>query len=182
MMGQYHFAFFGSREGVGAVVASERGVCEVMLPCDGTSETEVAADIVGRYPGAVPGEGYARTAAGELAAYFRGEQVAFTAPLDTAHLGSFARKVCRLVAGIGYGEVCSYGQVAAAVGSPHAARAVGAVMAANRLPIIIPCHRVVAADGAMRGYSAAGGIATKRQLLQMEGVTVDKSGRAARHQ
>lgn len=165
------FALFSCSFGVGAVISSEQGVTEVIPPFGGRAAAEVKAGIISRYPDAQVDSGYAKTAADELVAYFSGHLKKFSVPLDLRHLSSFASRVCRYVIDIPCGEVRSYGQVAAAVGSAGAARGVGAVMAANRLPIIIPCHRVVAADGSMRGYSAAGGVATKKELLVMEGVS-----------
>jgi methylated-DNA-[protein]-cysteine S-methyltransferase len=164
------FSLYRCDFGVGAVLSSEQGICEVITPFGGRSSAEVTAELVSRFPGAVPDAGYAKSGADELAAYFRGELQAFTTPLDLRHLSSFGAAVCQYVSSIPCGEVRSYGQVAAAIGSRGAARGVGAVMAANRLPIIIPCHRVVAADGSMRGYSAAGGVASKKRLLLLEGV------------
>lgn len=166
------FALFSCEFGAGAVISSEQGVTEVLPPFGRRTAVEVQAGIVNRYPDALLDKVYAKTAADELAAYFRGQLKSFSVPLDLHHLSSFANEVCLHVIQIPYGEVRSYGQVAAAVGARGAARGVGAVMAANRLPIIIPCHRVVAADGSMRGYSAEGGIATKMQLLLLEGVSL----------
>lgn len=167
------FALFSCQFGAGAVISSEQGVIEVIPPFGMRTAVELQASIISRYPDILLDNGHAKTAADELDAYFSGYLKSFSVPLDLHHLSSFATEVCRYVMGIPYGEVRSYGQVAAAVGSRGAARGVGAVMAANRLPIIIPCHRVVAADGSMRGYSAEGGIATKMQLLLLEGVGLD---------
>lgn len=172
MIAMHGFALFSCAYGTGAVISSAKGVVEVIPPFGGRTAAEVQAGIVSGYPDALLDSGHAKTAADELAAYFRGQLKSFSVPLDLHHLSSFANEVCRYVIQIPYGEVRSYGQVAAAVGARGAARGVGAVMAANRLPIIIPCHRVVAADGSMRGYSAEGGIATKMQLLLMEGVNL----------
>lgn len=80
----------------------------------------------------------------------------------------FQRQVIQYVRKIPYGRVESYGDVAAAVGFPGAARAVGTVMSSNRIPIIIPCHRVVAAGGKLGGYSAPRGIELKQWLLDLE--------------
>jgi len=81
---------------------------------------------------------------------------------------AFRRRVIACCRRIPFGTTLSYGQVAARAGSKHAARAVGNCMAANRIPLVIPCHRVVAAGGGLGGYSARGGIATKRRLLELE--------------
>jgi methylated-DNA-[protein]-cysteine S-methyltransferase len=76
--------------------------------------------------------------------------------------------VLQATAAIPYGETRTYGQVAAAVGKPRAARAVGRALATNPMPIVIPCHRVVSADGRLRGYSGLGGLTTKARLLALE--------------
>lgn len=79
---------------------------------------------------------------------------------------SLSERIYRKVATISAGDTMTYAEVAAAVGAPHAARAVGAAMARNRFAPVIPCHRVVGSDGSLRGY--AGGIEMKRALLAME--------------
>jgi methylated-DNA-[protein]-cysteine S-methyltransferase len=84
------------------------------------------------------------------------------------HLSEFAKKVVRETRSIGYGQTRTYGQLAAAVGSPGAARAVGQVMRANRTPLIIPCHRVVGETGNLVGFSVSGGLGLKKRLLEME--------------
>jgi methylated-DNA-[protein]-cysteine S-methyltransferase len=88
--------------------------------------------------------------------------------IDEAHLTSFGRRVVAACRRIPRGQTRSYGQLAAVCGSPGAARAVGQVMAKNRYPLIVPCHRVLAAGGALGGFSAPQGLAMKRRLLMME--------------
>jgi methylated-DNA-[protein]-cysteine S-methyltransferase len=90
--------------------------------------------------------------------------------LDLDDMTDFQRRVSLVCRTIPFGQTSTYGELAARVGSPNAARAVGAVMARNRLPIIIPCHRVVGTAGRLGGYSAPGGLDTKRRLLRLEGV------------
>jgi len=100
--------------------------------------------------------------------YCEGEIVDFsdvTIPLSDHTL--FAQAVLRAVRGVRYGQTRTYGQIATKVAAPRAARAVGRVLAANRFPLIVPCHRVVAATGRLGGFSAPRGIELKRQLLQM---------------
>ena len=89
-------------------------------------------------------------------------------PLSLGHLGPFQRKVIACCRAIPYGTVVSYGQLAAEAGSPRAARAVGTTMSGNRFPLIVPCHRVVGAQG-LGGYSAVDGLNAKRRLLRLEG-------------
>lgn len=121
--------------------------------------------------------------ADELRQFADGEPVEFgSVKLDDAHWTPFARRVTAACRRIPWGQVCTYGQLAAVCGSPGAARAVGQVMAANRWPLIVPCHRVLAAatrcGGCPRlgGYSAPQGLKMKRRLLAMERGAVAASG------
>lgn len=90
-------------------------------------------------------------------------------PLDTSHLTPLGKQIIEACGQIPWGEVLSYKQLAMRVGRPGAARAVGNVMANNRFPLVVPCHRVVGTAGSLGGYSAPGGLATKRKLLIAEG-------------
>ena len=92
--------------------------------------------------------------------------------LNLDHLGPFTRKVIQRCRKIPAGKTMTYGELAAACGSPNAARAVGNAMATNRFPLIIPCHRVVGSGGCLGGFSAPQGIELKRQLLQREGAKI----------
>lgn len=110
--------------------------------------------------------------------YFDGEMVDFSAvKVNLEGRSDFFREVCVHVRNIPCGSVRSYADVATILGSKKGARAVGRVMAENPIPIIIPCHRVVASDGALRGYSAAGGLGMKEALLKREGVAFVTKGR-----
>lgn len=107
----------------------------------------------------------------ELQQFAEGAAVDFSrVPLALDHLTPFARRVVAACRRIPWGQVSSYGQLAAICGSPGAARAVGTVMAKNRCPLIVPCHRVLAAGGALGGYSAPNGLRMKRRLLAMEAI------------
>ena len=86
----------------------------------------------------------------------------------TEHRTEFQKQVILTTRAIGFGETLSYGELAARAGSPNAARAVGTVMANNDVPIIIPCHRVLASGGRIGGFSAPQGIDLKRRLLELE--------------
>jgi methylated-DNA-[protein]-cysteine S-methyltransferase len=92
------------------------------------------------------------------------------ARLDESRLTPFQRRVVHYCRRIPAGKVATYGQLAQQAGSPGAARAVGQVMASNRWPLIVPCHRVIGAGGGLGGYSAPDGLAVKRKLLAREGV------------
>jgi methylated-DNA-[protein]-cysteine S-methyltransferase len=106
-----------------------------------------------------------RDAIGQLQAYFAGERDSFD--LALAPMGTpFQQEVWSLVRTIPYGETASYGELARRLGKPAASRAVGAANGANPIPIIIPCHRVIGADGSLTGFG--GGLAIKRRLLALE--------------
>lgn len=100
-----------------------------------------------------------------LDAYFAGRRVAFDLPLMPAGT-AFQRSVWDALRGIPYGETVSYGEIARRVGRPAAVRAVGAANGSNPIPILIPCHRVIGANGALTGYG--GGLDRKRKLLALE--------------
>jgi|SRR5579862_4307337 len=107
-----------------------------------------------------------RAALEELREYFAGTRRVFAvhvAPTGTA----FQRRVWQAISDIPFGRTASYGELASALGEPHLARAVGAATGANPIPILIPCHRVIGADGSMTGYG--GGLKMKVRLLQHEG-------------
>jgi methylated-DNA-[protein]-cysteine S-methyltransferase len=106
----------------------------------------------------------------QLDEYFQGNRRTFTITIDWSQLRPFEEAVLRETLAIPFGDVRTYGQIAEKVGRPKsAARAVGRAEATNPIPIIIPCHRVVGADGTLRGYGGAGGIDTKAWLLNLEG-------------
>jgi methylated-DNA-[protein]-cysteine S-methyltransferase len=105
-----------------------------------------------------------------IVAYYEGEPVDFSVEpavsLNGSHL--FARKVLQACRKIAFGRTTTYSELARQVGSPRAARAVGGVMAANPIPLIIPCHRVLRTDGGLGGFSAPGGTAIKQKMLRHE--------------
>lgn len=107
--------------------------------------------------------------ADRIAAFAKGESVDFDdIELAAGHLTAFGRKVTAACRAIPYGETRTYGQLAEQAGRPKAARAVGTVMARNRVPLIVPCHRVVPASGKLGGFSAPQGVSMKKRLLEME--------------
>ena len=110
------------------------------------------------------------TARAQLHEYFAGHRREFSLPL--APRGTpFQQRVWRSLCAIGFGTVRNYGDVARDIGQPGAARAAGQATGANPIPIIIPCHRVIASDGSLGGYSS--GLAVKHKLLALEGVVID---------
>jgi methylated-DNA-[protein]-cysteine S-methyltransferase len=109
----------------------------------------------------------------KLSRFAEGEAIDFSdVTLDLDHLTPFGRRVVAACRAIRRGQTSSYGDLAAECGSPGAARAVGSVMAKNRFPLIVPCHRVLAAGGDLGGYSAPDGLKMKRRLLALENVPI----------
>lgn len=104
----------------------------------------------------------------QLAEYFNGQRQAFQVPMADDSLTPFSRRVHKALCEVPYGSVVSYGQLAFLAGSPGAARAVGRVMSLNLFPLIVPCHRVIGADGSLGNYTAASGCRTKAWLLDFE--------------
>jgi methylated-DNA-[protein]-cysteine S-methyltransferase len=105
----------------------------------------------------------------QLAAYFSGRLKIFDIPVDWGVLSTFQQKALRALQKVPYGQITTYSRMASDIGQPNATRAVGGAMARNPMPVIIPCHRVVASDGQLTGYSGSGGLETKAWLLQLEG-------------
>jgi methylated-DNA-[protein]-cysteine S-methyltransferase len=109
-------------------------------------------------------------AARQLQEYLEGKRETFELPLDWTEMSSFSARALKLSTKIPYGQTRTYGQLASALGlPPGAARAVGSAMAANPIPLILPCHRMVGSDGKLHGYSGPGGVETKAWLLGLEG-------------
>ena len=104
----------------------------------------------------------------QLRAYFAGTRHRFDLRLDLAHVTPFQRRVLLAAASVPSGQVVSYGEIARRIGQPAGSRAVGQALRRNPIPIVIPCHRVVAAGGRLGGYT--GGLGIKRKLLRLEGV------------
>lgn len=107
----------------------------------------------------------------QLREYFAGARRTFDLPL-APHGTAFQQRVWTALRAIPYGETRTYGELAAAIDSPNASRAVGMANHRNPIPIIIPCHRVIGANGTLTGY--AGGLEIKRRLLALEGINILK--------
>lgn len=106
----------------------------------------------------------------DLDRYFQGKDVEWNLELDLTGITDFTRRVYDQVAGIPYGQISTYGQIAREVGSAGGGRAVGQAMAGNRFPLVVPCHRVVSGNRTIGGFSS--GTDLKRYLLNLEGVTL----------
>lgn len=109
-----------------------------------------------------------RIAVDQIRSYLKGTRQTIDLPVDWSILSPFQLSVLQATWRIPYGRVTTYGTIAQQIGKPRAARAVGQALSHNPIPLAIPCHRVLAADGSLRGYSGIGGIKTKQALLEME--------------
>jgi methylated-DNA-[protein]-cysteine S-methyltransferase len=110
-----------------------------------------------------------REVVSQVLEYLEGRRDVFTLAHDLRSLTPFQRDVLTTVQEVPRGEYLTYGELARRIGKPGAARAVGQALGSNPIPIIIPCHRVLASDGSLGGYSGRGGVRTKEALLRLEG-------------
>ena len=147
------------------VAASDCGLASISYDADPERQLERLARIAG--PRVLRSPASVDVARRELDEYFAGRRQAFDLSLDLRALPPFTLDVLRELARVPYGETTTYGALAARVGRPRAARAVGTVMNRNRIPIVLPCHRVVGSTGDLTGY--AGGLDRKLRLLRLEG-------------
>lgn len=141
-------------DGAATAKAAQAGaeMFEKVMPTQQTQEARAAQEIL-------------EQAAREIGEYFEGKRRAFTVP--TAAAGTpFQQAVWNALKEIPYGETRTYGEIARRIGHPRASRAVGQANNRNPLPIVVPCHRVIGASGALTGY--AGGLAVKERLLELE--------------
>jgi methylated-DNA-[protein]-cysteine S-methyltransferase len=159
-------SFVESRFGLIGIASSGKGIVRLSFPLG--SGGSFRRQLSREYPGSEiseEGTGY-RGAVRQVSLYLEGKLRVFDLPLDLR--GSpFRRRVLAAVSKIPYGKTSSYGDIARRAGSPGGARAVGQAVGANPIPIIVPCHRVIASDGSLGGFGL--GLPMKRRLLHLEG-------------
>jgi methylated-DNA-[protein]-cysteine S-methyltransferase len=144
----------------------------IEITSDGVSITSLAIERNGRLPRDSMAEStnpVLETAANQLAEYFTGSRRDFDLPVSLSGT-DFQRAVWQQLQRLGWGEVSSYGQIGRATGRPTAGRAVGGAIGANPIPIIVGCHRVLASNHKITGYSGGEGVPTKVWLLDHEGI------------
>jgi methylated-DNA-[protein]-cysteine S-methyltransferase len=148
------------------VAVSSRGLVRVSYETE--DEDRVLEELAGLIsPRILRSTGRTDDVRRELEQYFEGDRRRFDVPVDWALTTGFFRKVLRATARIPYGQVRTYTEMATRAGSPRAYRAAGNALHSNPIPIVVPCHRVVHADGGLAGYG--GGIERKEYLLTLEG-------------
>jgi methylated-DNA-[protein]-cysteine S-methyltransferase len=149
------------------VAATGRGLCRIAYRPDEALD-EIAADFGVRVLRVPRRLDFVRR---ELDEYFEGRRREFDLELDLSPVAAFHKEALHELALVPYGHVTTYGALAARVGKPNAARAIGGAMNRNPIPIVLPCHRVIGANGSLTGY--AGGLDRKKLLLRLEGALLD---------
>ena len=170
MTADSNFALFDTAIGACAIVWGANGITGVQLP--EKSEADTRARILRRYPGAVEAAPPApiKSAIADIVALLSGAQQGLThIALDLAKIPEFHRRVYAVARTIPPGATMTYGEVATKLGDRLLAQQVGYALGKNPFPIIVPCHRVLAASGATGGFSAPGGVNTKLRMLSIEG-------------
>lgn len=167
-----YYQLFATANGHAAIAWNNRGVSAFRLPASTPEAAE--RSLLRRLPDAVRATPPAAVAEIIVAAqrYFEGEQTDFSeVPIDLGEQEPLFERIYAAVRQLGWGETTTYGAVAKALGAgPEVARDVGRAMAMNPLPLIIPCHRVLAAGGKVGGFSAPGGADSKAKMLAIEGL------------
>lgn len=167
-MGTFTHIAFDTPLGLVALAAADQGVLRCDLP---GSDPDALVEEVASRTSLAPSEGGTEVdrAADQVLAYLEGRRRGFDLELDWRLIGGFHREVLRATMTIPYGETASYGEVAALAGRPGAARAAGTALSKNPIALIVPCHRVIKADGTTGGYGGgAHGTALKKKLLKLE--------------
>jgi len=170
-----HYHLFDTAIGLCGIAWSDDGVTRFRLP---DSDRDAAERAFGaKAEPQAPPPRVARVIA-EAERYFTGERIDFGATdLDLARVDPFHRAIYDALRAVGWGEIVTYGELAKRAGAPGAAQEVGVAMARNPVPLIIPCHRVLAAGGKLGGFSAPGRTEAKQRMLALEGVFINNQPR-----
>jgi methylated-DNA-[protein]-cysteine S-methyltransferase len=167
----HHYSIFATASGHVAIAWNMTGISSLRLPASSAEAAE--RSLLRRLPGAVRAEPPAEVAEviGATRRYFDGEETDFSeVRVDLGEQEPLFARIYAVVRKLGWGQTTTYGTVAKDLGlGPEVARDVGRAMAMNPLPLIIPCHRVLAAGGKVGGFSAPGGADSKARMLAMEG-------------
>jgi len=155
------------------VAVSEAGLIAVEI---GGKEKSFTQNLANRF-GVPILKNIARTenAVFQIQEYLNGKRRSFDLPVDWSRMSVYQVRVYQAVCRIPYGETRTYSQIAVQIGAPRAQRAVGRANATNPIPLVIPCHRLIGADGSLRGYGGGDGIQTKAWLLELEKLHSDRA-------
>lgn len=161
-----HYALLDTDLGWFGLAWSGNGLVRMQLPASGRDQTE--AKLRQRLADAFRGEVDSGLAAG-IRAYAARQKVDFSdVPVDFAGVEAFRRTIYAALRQVGHGQTVTYGELAERAGFPGMAREIGVAMARNPVPLIVPCHRVLAAGGKLGGFSAPGGALAKARMLELE--------------
>ena len=178
----HHYLIFETAGGFCGIAWSGLGITRFQLPVRSAEATE--RNLLRRLPGAEPGTPTPQVleAVAAVKRYFAGEKIDFSGfQLDLEEQDGFFKQTYAAARRVGWGQTTTYGTLAKELGvGPEAARDVGQAMARNPVPLIIPCHRVLAAGGKVGGFSAPGGSGAKIRMLELEGVHVGPAPPAQR--
>ena len=164
---QYQYAIFQTKWGWFGLLGGEQGLVRTCLPA--AHKAAVQSRILSDFPSAERSKNRFSVLKKAIEDYYKGSAVDFShVAICLDGLSEFQRIVLTALRTISYGNTVSYSRLAKLANSPKAARAIGTVMAQNPLPLIIPCHRVIKADGSPGLFSAAGGVSTKIRMLELE--------------
>ena len=170
-----HYHLFDTEIGLCGIAWSDDGVTRFRLP---DPDRDAAERALGGKAAAQAPPPHVATVIAEAQRYFAGQRIDFAATaLDLAGIDPFRRTIYDALRAVGWGETVTYGELAKRAGSPGAAQDVGVAMARNPVPLIIPCHRVLAAGGKLGGFSAPGRTEAKQRMLALEGVFIDNQPR-----
>lgn len=165
------YTIFKTKWGYFGLAATDNGLLRTALPAG--ARRSIESQLLHNLRNCRYDKDILKLARRRIIAYFEGDCVDFKdIPVVLDGLGVFAKRVLTACRGIRFGQTVTYGRLAKMAGKPGAARAVGRVMAGNPLPLIIPCHRVICADGCLGGFSAPGGLNLKKKMLKLEGANL----------
>jgi methylated-DNA-[protein]-cysteine S-methyltransferase len=171
--GDKHYCLFDTAIGACGVAWGERGLVRLQLPESDRNATERRLRAIAAKASQAPPAEIGRLIT-DIQGYMTGRRVDFAAvAVDFTDAEPFEQKVYEAARSVPWGQTLSYGELARQTSSPGAARAVGQVLSRNPVPIVIPCHRVLAKGRRVGGFSAHGGTLTKKRLLALEGVHFD---------
>lgn len=159
------FNLYKTKWGTGAIIYSERGLAGLVFPSE--SQEELELEIAEKFGDCQFDEKAGLVLRSSLTRYFAGEPAHFAEQLDYEKATEFEKTVYETLRAIPYGETLTYAELAALCGRPKAARAVGNAMAKNKVPLVVPCHRVLKSSGGIGGWSCKCG--WKERLLAIEG-------------
>ena len=162
------YTIFKTKWGYFGLAGNKNGIFRTQLPVQ--RREKIKSLLLRDYPEAKFDEAFYKNLQQQIIAYYEGECVKFSRdiPLSFDGFSLFGISVLKTCRKIEFGRTVTYGELAEKAGRRNASRAVGSVMAKNPIPLIIPCHRIIRSDGKMGGFSAPGGIAVKKKMLDLE--------------